>query len=262
MIHHQAKHRLKEANMYRYQRLMVGLNLSAQDAATIRYAAMISRIAKSIKIHFVHIVPRLKIPMSIRLRYPNLFRPVLNQMENVITQYWDGRKDVALAYDVVEGTPLAELMYRSSIHAIDLIVVGNGRQQRKSGSLPEKLALDAPCSVLIIPEGTKPKLTKTLVVTARSKFPASDPATAFRKIAQERRADLLAIDARKINNSAAVLLGTAMKQLIRTVEMPVLVLKGRNTDEPVLETALEWEDEAWEAPPAEVMEISHRSLAA
>lgn len=123
---------------------MIGLNLSDQDEATIRYAAMISRMAKSEKTYFVHIVPRLKIPMSIRLRYPDLFRPVMNQMENEIKQLWYGRKAVALAYDVIEGTPLTELIYQSSIQAIDLILVGNSRQQRKSGALPEKLALDAP----------------------------------------------------------------------------------------------------------------------
>jgi nucleotide-binding universal stress UspA family protein len=186
----------------------------------------------------------------------------MNQMENAIQQHWDGRKDVALAYDVVEGTPLTELIYRCSIHAIDLILVGNRREQRKSGALPEKLALDAPCSVLIIPEGAKPKLTKTLVVTARSKFPANDPAAALRKIAQEQRADLLVIDAREINDSAAVRLGTVMKQLIRTIEMPLLVLKNGDIDTPVLETVRDWEDDAWEASPAEAMEISPRSLAA
>ncbi len=85
--------------MHRYRRLMVGLNLSDQDKTTIRYAAMFSRMAKPEAIHFVHIVPRLKVSMSIRLRYPNLFRPVMNQMENVIREHWDGRKDVALAYE-------------------------------------------------------------------------------------------------------------------------------------------------------------------
>jgi CO dehydrogenase/acetyl-CoA synthase epsilon subunit len=81
-------------------------------------------------------------------------------------------------------------------------------------------------------------------------------------MAQELRADLLVIDARKTNDSTAVLLGTIMKQIIRTAETPVLVLKSRNTDEPGLETALEWDDEAWKASPAEVLDISQRSLAA
>jgi nucleotide-binding universal stress UspA family protein len=241
---------------------MTGLNLSDQDETTIRYAAMISRMAKSVRIHFVHIVPRLKIPMSIRLRYPNLFRPVMNQMENVIRPHWDGRKDVALAYDVVEGTPLTELIYRSSILAIDLIVVGNSRQQRKSGALTEKLALDAPCSVLVVPEGTKPKLTKTFVVTARSKFPASNPAVAIWKMAHEQRADLLVIDTREINDSTAVLLGTVAKSLVQTIEMPLLTLKNKNAGALALEPVHEWEDEAWKASQPDALEITLRGLAA
>jgi nucleotide-binding universal stress UspA family protein len=200
--------------------------------------------------------------MCIRLRYPNLFRPVMNQTEKLIGQYWDGRKDVAPAYDVIEGTPLTELIYRCSINRIDLILVGNRREQRKSGALPEKLALDAPCSVLVVPEGTEPKLTKTFVVTARAKFPASDPAAALQRIAQEQRADLLVIAARKINDSAAVLLGTVATRLIRTIELPLLVLKNGEIDAPVLETVRAWEEDAWEASPAEAMEISPRSLAA
>jgi nucleotide-binding universal stress UspA family protein len=241
---------------------MVGLKLSDQDEATIRYAAMISRMAKSEKTYFVHIVPRLKIPMSIRLRYPNLFRPVMNQMENVIKQHWNSRKDVALAYDIIEGTPLTGLIYRSSINAIDLILVGNSREQRKSDALPEKLALDAPCSVLIIPAGTEPKPTKTLVVTVSTALPANDPAEAIRKMAQEQRADLLIMDIREISDTAAVLLGTVIKQLIRTIDKPLLVLKNEDAVPPVLETVLEWEGQAWETFPADAPKMMPRSFAA
>lgn len=186
----------------------------------------------------------------------------MNQMETVIKQHWGGRKDVALAYDVVEGTPLTELIYRSSLHAIDLILVGNSREQRKSGALPEKLALDAPCSVLVIPEGTEPKLTKTLIITASSRIPASAPADAIRKIAQEHRADLLVMDVREVSDTAAVLLGTVTKQLIRTIDMPLLVLKNEDVNAPVLATALEWESKTWEAFPPDALAITPRSLAA
>ncbi|MCG3118034.1 MAG: hypothetical protein ALAOOOJD_00167 [bacterium] len=248
--------------MHHYKRLMVGLNLSAQDEATIRYAAVFSRMAQSAEIHFVHVVPRLKIPMSVRLRYPNLYRPVMNQMEHAIKEYWDGHQKVALAYDVAEGTPLTELIYRCSLYAIDLMLVGNRQEQRESGVLPEKLALDAPCSVLIVPEGTPPNLTQTLVVTARSQFPAHDPAEAIVAIAQEQGADLLVIDARELNDSAAVRLVTVMKQLIRNSKIPLLVWKNRNTGMPVLKTGREWKEDAWKVSSVKAMEISHRSLAA
>jgi hypothetical protein len=39
--------------MYRYKRLLVGVSFASQDGSSIRYAAMISRLAKSEKITFV-----------------------------------------------------------------------------------------------------------------------------------------------------------------------------------------------------------------
>ena len=41
--------------MYRYERLLVGLSLEKQDGSSIRYAAMISKLAQSEKITFLHV---------------------------------------------------------------------------------------------------------------------------------------------------------------------------------------------------------------
>lgn len=232
--------------MHRYKRLIAGLNLSEQDEAIIQYAAMFCRRVKPEAMHFVHIVPRINIPMSIRLKYPNMFRTVLNQMERILERHWNAGKEPAFAYEVVEGTPLTELIYQAAAHASDLILVGNRREQRKSGALPERLALEATCSVLIVPEGVKPKLTKTLVVTANSNVPARDPAATLQKMARERRADLLVIDARKPSHAA--LLATVIKQTIQTTAMPLLVWKTGNWDTSARKAAFDWEDDMWEAP--------------
>lgn len=55
--------------MYRYKRLMVALNLSDRDIATLGYAAMVSRMAKSEKIYFVHVANNLDILESVRAEY-------------------------------------------------------------------------------------------------------------------------------------------------------------------------------------------------
>lgn len=232
--------------MHRYKRLLAGLNLSDQDEAIIQYAAMFCRRLKPEAMHFVHIVPRINIPMSIRLKYPNMFRTVLNQMERVLQRHWEAGKEAAFAYEVVEGTPLTELIYQAAAHASDLILVGNRREQRKSGALPERLALDATCSVLIVPEGVQPKLTKTLVVTVSSNIPASDPATTLQKMARAQRADLLVIDARKPSHAA--LLAMAIKRTIQTTTMPLLVWKTGNWGASARKAAFDWEDGMWEAP--------------
>lgn len=234
--------------MHRYKRLMAGLNLSTQDDTTIQYAAAFCRLAKPEAMRFVHIVPRLNIPMSIRLKYPNMFRTVLNQMERVIQRHWQCGDEVALAYEAVEGTPLSELIYQASAHASDLILVGNRRDQRKYGSLAERLGLEAHCSVMIVPEGIKPKLTKTLVVTASSNIPAGDPAAALQKMAREQHADLLVIDVRKPGNSAAPRLAAVIKRLIQAVEMPLLVWRTGDLNAPIRKAAFDWDNEVWETP--------------
>ncbi|MFO7685365.1 MAG: hypothetical protein R6V60_04685, partial [Desulfobacterales bacterium] len=45
--------------MYRYRRLLVALSLTEQDEAAIRYAGLISRLAKSEKITFMHVTATL-----------------------------------------------------------------------------------------------------------------------------------------------------------------------------------------------------------
>ena len=45
----------EELKMYRYKRLLVGISLNDQDGSSIRYAAMISRLAKSETITFLHV---------------------------------------------------------------------------------------------------------------------------------------------------------------------------------------------------------------
>lgn len=232
--------------MHRYKRLLVGLNLSDQDETTIRYAAMFCRLVKPEAVHLIHIVPRLNIPMSIRLKYPNMFRTVLNQMERVIQQHWDAEKEISFAYEAVEGTPLTELIHQASAHASDLILVGNRKKQRKNGALPERLALEAASSVMIIPEGAKPKLTKTFVVTASSKISVSDPAAALQKMAKNQHADLVAIDARKPGGVA--LLATVIKRAVQEIEMPLLVWKTGDFDTPARKAFFDWEEGAWNAP--------------
>lgn len=53
--------------MYRYKRLLVGLDLSDQDQSIIRYAALASRMARSEKIYFVHAIDNRDVPDGLRI---------------------------------------------------------------------------------------------------------------------------------------------------------------------------------------------------
>jgi nucleotide-binding universal stress UspA family protein len=153
--------------MYRYRRLLVGLSLANQDGSSIRYAAMISRLAESEKITFLHVASTLDIPDELRAEYPELIEPVgasvKEQMEKVVKEHFDGRPETRLEYEVVEGSPLLEFLRRAKEDEIDLIVMRKRREPSGGGTLFEKLARKAPCSVLFVPEGSKAWFTSILV---------------------------------------------------------------------------------------------------
>lgn len=154
--------------MYRYKRLMVGLSFRVHDESTIRYTAMISRLAKSEKIYFVHVVRSLdSIPEYLRAEYSNSPEPVdeftKHQMEKLVTKCFDGHCETELEYEVAEGSPLLELLRLSKQKGIDLVVIGKRSDSKEDVKLPVKLARKAPCSVLVVPGGTDPKLSNVLV---------------------------------------------------------------------------------------------------
>jgi nucleotide-binding universal stress UspA family protein len=153
--------------MYKYKRLLVGISLNDQDGTAIRYAAMISRLAKSEKITFLHVSSTNEIDEEVCKIYPELRQScngsTTQEIENLVKKYYDGHPDTQLNCEVVEGSPLVELLRRTRQEDIDLIIMRKRAADKTRGTLSTKLARKAPCSVLFVPEGTKAWYTKILV---------------------------------------------------------------------------------------------------
>ena len=145
--------------MYRYKRLLVGISLNEQDGTSIRYASMISLLAKSEEITFLHVANTTEIDDEVCEIYPELRRScdgsTTQEIENLVKKYYDGHPDTRLNCEAVEGSPLIELLRRSKQEEIDLIVMRKRVGDKTSGTLVTKLARRAPCSVLLVPEGAE-----------------------------------------------------------------------------------------------------------
>jgi len=124
-------------------------------------------LAKSEKIIFLHVASTVDIPEELITEYPDLFKPVdeyaRQEMEALVNKYFDGHPETQIDYEVVEGSPLIEFLRRAKEKEIDLIVMRKRKIPSASGTLFEKLARKAPCSVLFVPEGTKTWFTNILV---------------------------------------------------------------------------------------------------
>jgi nucleotide-binding universal stress UspA family protein len=153
--------------MYRFKRLLVAISLKQQDGTSIRYAAMISRLAESEKITFLHVASTPELEEDVCTLYPELQQScdgsTTKEIESLVKQYYDGHPDTQLECEAVEGSPLVELLRRAKKEDVDLIIMRKRAGEKVSGNLSTKLTRKAPCSVLFVPEGAKSWYTNILV---------------------------------------------------------------------------------------------------
>jgi len=156
--------------MYRYRRLLIGLDFTDTDPSTIRYAAKISRMAQSEKAYFLHVARSLDIPAELARQYPEIAEPVdesaRDQMEKLVDRYFaEANPATEIHVEVREGNPLTELLRTANQKLVDLIIIGKRADYALSRDLPEKVARKSPCSLLIVPDGSPALIQRVLVPT-------------------------------------------------------------------------------------------------
>ncbi len=178
--------------MYRFKRILVGLELQHSDQFTIEYAAKITRMAKSEKIYFLHVTGNLDIPEEIQRKYPDLLEPKdeadKDIMKQLVAKYFiRGYPETELVFNVDEGNPVPELLRRAKQKLIDLVILGK-KHDPLSTQITEKIVRKAPCSVMIVPKGSKALIEKVLVPVDFSEYSedAMDKAIAFASIASRK----------------------------------------------------------------------------
>jgi nucleotide-binding universal stress UspA family protein len=143
--------------MYRFNKLMIAVNFNSTDHSLLAYTSHVARLANAAKIYFVHIAENLEIPSEIREQYPSLIEPMdefaVRRMKELAEQFFINHKNTDLSFEVIEGEQVSSLLRLAKIKDIDLLLVGQGLD---NNSLGEKLARKAPCSVLVIPDDTRP----------------------------------------------------------------------------------------------------------
>jgi len=187
--------------MYRYKKILVALDFSSKDEALIRYAKRLSDLAKSETISFIHVAESFDLPEQILREYPSLAQSVdeytRNKMKSMIENYFEEGSGPAYSLEVTEGEPISGILRMICDKDIDLVLVGKPDPGPGKHNIAEKLARKAPCSVLVVPEGSKSDYERILLATDFSDHAreALDVASAFAKAA-----GIKAIDAVHVYN--------------------------------------------------------------
>jgi nucleotide-binding universal stress UspA family protein len=153
--------------MYLIKKLIVCLDQSPLDRTLIQYAAFLAKLNPIKKIYFVNVIKNLSVPKEILDEFPNLVENMIQEridsMEAEVKNNFPGIKGLTLNFVVKEGTLSKKILKLSEEKSVDLILIGRKVNLPGTGVASSRLARRASCGLLIIPEGTTPKISKLLV---------------------------------------------------------------------------------------------------
>ncbi len=153
--------------MYKYNRIMVGLDFTPMDKTLIEYASFLAQILKPEKIYFVNAQAGLENPEEWLADFPELDEPIDEKLEGEINaeldKYYTPVDGVETASMILEGSATEELHNYVQVKQIDLLIVGRKLDLKGTGIVSQKLARKVPASILFVAEGSKPMLGNMVV---------------------------------------------------------------------------------------------------
>jgi len=152
--------------MYEFKNILVVLDHSKLDKQLTEAASFLSEISDSVNIYFINIVKDLNIPDSIRKEFPDMVNNAVtdrkDEIEHVVKKYFKNA-NTNTQIEIRTGVPIKVIMKFSIEKNIDLILAGRKNDEWGGGTLVNRLARRAGCSLLVIPNSYKKKINKILV---------------------------------------------------------------------------------------------------
>lgn len=162
--------------MHSFSRILVALDFSPMDEILVRHARKMASLFRPQQVYFVHIIPDLAIPKSAQLEFRQRFAPekpldeqVKDQLVKTIETNWGSDPIAEWSVEVIEGKPYSQLLHWLEVKKVDLLLIGQKQQTSGSGLTSRKLANNAGCSVLFVPERELPDTHHILVPVDFSK---------------------------------------------------------------------------------------------
>jgi nucleotide-binding universal stress UspA family protein len=153
--------------MYLIKKLIVCLDQTPLDQTLIEYASFIARVNQIKKIYFTNVIKNLSIPKEVLEEFPNLIENMINErkeaMEKMVQEFFPEIKGLAISYVVKEGNLSKKVLKLAEEKSADMILIGRKVELPGTGVASQRLARRASCALLIVPEGSKPRLSKLLV---------------------------------------------------------------------------------------------------
>jgi len=139
-----------------FRRVLVAVDLG--DPEIVSYARILPQLSPDVECRFVHI---LGWPARSPSDKPHLtHEQALEKLQGVVSSCYGGSNAIC---QVLHGTVIDQLLETAAETATDLILVGHKSEHSQRRSLARRLAMKAPCSVWMRPNGGPQDVRRVLV---------------------------------------------------------------------------------------------------
>jgi nucleotide-binding universal stress UspA family protein len=139
-----------------FQQVMVAVGDAERDTDLLAYARAVRELAPGAAFRFVHV---LGWPAP-SVEEPAVHRDVLVKLETAVRQHFGPCETGSCR--VMHGNVIDRLLETAAESGADVILVGHGREHSGRRSLARRLAMQAPCSVWMRPEGSQAAIRRVL----------------------------------------------------------------------------------------------------
>ncbi len=156
------------------KRIIIGLDFTEMDEMLLSYTEFWTQLLNIEKIYFLHITDSLTADIKVRQQVWNTNKPIdeflQDKMKEQVRRFAPQIDLQKVEFLVVEGTPYQQIHHWAVAKEADLIIAGRKYSLKGSGLLPQKFIMNAPCSVLLVPETVATHLDTVLVSTDFSEY--------------------------------------------------------------------------------------------
>ncbi len=143
--------------MYKFNKILVGLDLSDLDKDLMLSASKIAVLSQAKEVHFVNVIRNFNVPDELTKEFPDLVSKAIEDRRRSIEEevkkffvYDEAKIDVNVL--VEQGPATKTIMRIINEKKIDLIVIGRKKEKKVGGVLVSRIARRASCSLLILPQ--------------------------------------------------------------------------------------------------------------
>lgn len=153
--------------MYKFEHVLVCLDLSDMDTFLIRYTNYIVEKFKPKSVTFLHVMKSYEIPKDLISSFPDLDEPLIDivreELREKVTELFGPHKGLETHVITKEGVTTETIVNYSQEQEITLTLMGKKIGYKGHGGVVRKVLNITPSSVLLISETSQPKMDHLLV---------------------------------------------------------------------------------------------------